>query len=952
MRIVMFIWISILVLSSNLFRINVTHALGQKCLSDQKSVLLQIRSQLSYDSSFSHKLALWEERVDCCEWPGVSCNDAGYISGLDLMFEPIIGGFDMSLMLKLTFLSVIRFDRVNFSAPFPDFFQDFRNLTVLSLMGCNFSGTVPQKVFQVPTLQIIDLSFNKMLGGSLPHFPENGCLQSLDLGYTKFSGKLPESIGNLKLLSFIDLSHCDFSGAIPASIAKLTKLVVLSVDVNHFSSWIPSFRLFKNLTCLDLSHNDFTGEVPSSHWDGLDNLENLYLDKNSFSGPIPASLFFLPSLRILSLSENKFSGQILDFQNVTSPLKVLDLGDNNLEGPIPSFFFQLHNLTSLDLSSNKLSGQIIDLQNVTSPLDFFDLSSNNLEGTIPSFFFELQRLTSLYLSSNKFSGQIIDLQNAVTSQLQYLDLSNNNLEGTIPSFFFQFQNLISLHLSSNKFNGTVYLTKFRNPRNLESLDFSHNSLVVDINIGAEELAFLPQFSDLMLASCNLQKFPTFLKNQSSLVLLDLSSNNLSSMPLDIGDQLPNVIFFSIANNRVSGRISPSWCHATSLQVLDLSNNTLYGTVQPCLVQNNSILSVLNLKGNHLSGEIPQMFPDNCSLETLDLSQNHLHDKIPTSLVNCTKLKVLNLGSNRMNDAFPCWLNKLLSLHVLVLHSNHFHGNISCPRLGVNNSWPSLQVIDISNNKFSGIIPADLFLELKAIAVESNATQSKPDYFYFTSSWRKYYQYSVSLDVKGNEYSLEKILTLFTSIDFSCNQFQGGIPEIIGELTQLYLLNISHNALTSNIPPSLENLKALEALDLSFNNLAGNIPEQLESLNFLSFLNLSYNHLVGRIPQGKQFNTFDASSFMGNKGLCGFQLNVSCSGIIKPTSPPPKLEEQESAYDGDIYVSVALGFVVGVGGIFVPLLVSHKWSLYYNKKIDEVLLKVFFQRDSGRRKKHG
>ncbi|XP_019181572.1 PREDICTED: probable LRR receptor-like serine/threonine-protein kinase At4g36180 [Ipomoea nil] len=535
MKILMFAWISMVVLFSDILRINVMYGLGE-CLPDQKAVLVKIRSQLSYNSSLSFKLVLWDERVDCCQWPGVSCNDDGYTIGLDLSYEPITGGVNAIFLLKLLpSLSVIRLDWVNFSAPFPDLFSDFTNLTVLSLESCNFTGTVPHKVFQVPTLQTINLTWNKMLEGSLPdYFPENGSLQRLQLGNTKFSGRLPESIGNLRLLSQIDLTGCSLSGAIPASITKLTNLVELS------------------------------------------------LDGNSFSGPIPVSLFFLPSLTTISLSENKFSGHINELRNVTSPLQYLHLSGNNLEGSIPSFFFRLHNLTVLSLSSNKFSGHIIDLQNVTSPL-------------------------------------------------QYLDLSNNNLEGPIPLFFFQLQNLSSLHLSSNKFNGIAHLTKFKNPENIWILDISHNSLAVETNIRAAELSLLPEFRVLYLASCNLQKFPDFLKNQSQLQMLDLSSNaisgeipewifeigtrnlvflnlshnlldnmqepkeygslyyldlnsnmfsgqiprpphvawyldlsnnSFSSLPLDIGHQLPNVTFFSIANNRVSGTIPLSWCHWT------------------------------------------------------------------------------------------------------------------------------------------------------------------------------------------------------------------------------------------------------------------------------------------------------------------------------------------------------------------------------------------------------
>nr|GMD75351.1 receptor-like protein 12 [Ipomoea batatas] len=604
MKILTFAWISMVLLFSDIFRINVMHGHGLgECVPDQKAVLLQIQTQLSYNSSLSFKLVLWDERVDCCQWPGVSCNHAGYIIGVDLSYEPITGGTNAFFLLKLlSSLSVIRLDWLNFSAPFPDLFTDFSNLTVLSLKNCNFSGTVPQKVFQVPTLQIIDLSFNKMLEGSLPDFPENGSLQSLQLGITKFSGRLPESIGNLRLLSHIDLTGCSLSGAIPASITKLTNLVELRLGGNHFSGWIPPFKLFKNLTEIGLSNNDFTGEIPSSHWDGLNNLESLYLDGNSFSGPIPPSLFFLPSLTTLSLFKNKFSGHINELQNVTS--------------------------------------------------------------------------------------QLIDL-----------DLSGNYLEGTVPL------------------------------------------LAVETNIRAAELSLLPEFRILYLASCNLHKFPDFLKNQSKLQMLDLSSN------------------------AISGEI-PEWISemgTRNLLFLNLSHNLLDNMQEP---KEYGSLYFLDLNSNMFSGHIPR--PPRVAVY-LDLSNN----------------------------------------------------SFSSLPLDIGHQLPNVSFFSVANNRVSGTIPlscgnlpADLFLELKAILVDRNAANSKVGYLHFKSQEDAdiYYQDSVSLSLKGQE------------------------------------------------------------------------PE-----------------------------------------------------------------EKESAYHGDIYASVALGFVVGLGGIFLPLLLSNKWRLYYNKKIDGVVLKVFFRRDKGRRK---
>ncbi|KAL0309997.1 UNVERIFIED_CONTAM: hypothetical protein Sradi_5942000 [Sesamum radiatum] len=148
-------------------------------------------------------------------------------------------------------------------------------------------------------------------------------------------------------------------------------------------------------------------------------------------------------------------------------------------------------------------------------------------------------------------------------------------------------------------------------------------------------------------------------------------------------------------------------------------------------------------------------------------------------------------------------------------------------------------------------------------------------------------------------------------------------------------------LSGHIPGSIGNLGELESLDLSFNNLGGEIPQQLATLTFLSFLNLSYNTLVGRIPQGSQIQTFPTSSFLGNEGLCGFPLNRTCTdhSAGSPASPQPTSEEEEhKTLEHGIYVSAALGFFVGLGVIFWPLVLSKRWrKWYYNKFVNKAVL---------------
>ena len=55
---------------------------------------------------------------------------------------------------------------------------------------------------------------------------------------------------------------------------------------------------------------------------------------------------------------------------------------------------------------------------------------------------------------------------------------------------------------------------------------------------------------------------------------------------------------------------------------------------------------------------------------------------------------------------------------------------------------------------------------------------------------------------------------------------------MGDLTLLYVLNLSGNGFKGHIPSSLGHLRQLESLDLSTNKLSGEIPTQLASLNFL------------------------------------------------------------------------------------------------------------------------
>ena len=227
------------------------------------------------------------------------------------------------------------------------------------------------------------------------------------------------------------------------------------------------------------------------------------------------------------------------------------------------------------------------------------------------------------------------------------------------------------------------------------------------------------------------------------------------------------------------------CKVEFLQVLDVSNNQLDGQIPQCLFNFSSSLLVIAMRSNHFQGSLPETFINGCSLSTLDLNHNQIQGKIPRSLVQCQMLEVLNLRNNKLNNTFPFWLESLPELQILVLRANGFHGPIWDPhtKFGLSN----LHVIDLSNNVFSGKLPSEYFKPWNAMLMVLVKDKSKLEYM---ESHSDYYKDSMTLVNKGREMEFVKILTVFTAIDLSNNRFYGEIPDSVGNLNGLIVLNLS------------------------------------------------------------------------------------------------------------------------------------------------------------------
>ncbi|KAL2330022.1 hypothetical protein Fmac_017603 [Flemingia macrophylla] len=237
--------------------------------------------------------------------------------------------------------------------------------------------------------------------------------------------------------------------------------------------------------------------------------------------------------------------------------------------------------------------------------------------------------------------------------------------------------------------------------------------------------------------------------------------------------------------------------------------------------------------------------------------------------------------------------------------------VRCP---ATSTFPKFHIIDLSRNHFFGSFPAKIIQKWK-----SRKASNESQLHYEKSKYEKLlgrfggvsYDNSYSFTIfkrMAMVYQHQKFYNLIV-IDISSNNFNGEIPDVLGDITGIVLFNLSNNLLSGNIPSSLEKLSDLEAVDLSLNHLSGRIPRQLVELTLLSYFN---NNLSGPIPQSKQFGTFESSFFEGNQGLCGNQLfkkGKVVAGI--PFAPPSALgDDEDSGFFSECDRKIVL---IGYGG---------------------------------------
>uniref|UniRef100_A0A2N9ENQ0 non-specific serine/threonine protein kinase n=1 Tax=Fagus sylvatica TaxID=28930 RepID=A0A2N9ENQ0_FAGSY len=274
--------------------------------------------------------------------------------------------------------------------------------SVTRLNLTNSGLKVPIQISNLSKLIYLDLSSNNLLGEIPPQIGLLTNLEFLRLSENRLNGSIPPEVGRLKSLNLLSLHANDLHGCIPYSVGALSNLIVLHLYNNQLSGTIPKeLGNLKSITNLQLSRNQLTGIVPVS-LGNLSHLELLFLRDNQLSGPIPQEIGNLMKLASLQLDTNHFNGSLPQNLCQNGSLQNLTASNNLLIGQIPKPLRNCTSLVRVRLERNQLFGNISEDFGVYSKLNFIDLSYNRFYVA----FEEMRGLSYVDISYNELEGPL------------------------------------------------------------------------------------------------------------------------------------------------------------------------------------------------------------------------------------------------------------------------------------------------------------------------------------------------------------------------------------------------------------------------------------------------------------------------------------------------------------------------------------------------------------------
>ncbi|KAI2495653.1 Leucine Rich Repeat [Fragilaria crotonensis] len=340
--------------------------------------------------------------------------------------------------------------------------------------------------------------------------------------------------------------------------------------------------------------------------------------------------------------------------------------------------------------------------------------------------------------------------------------------------------------------------------------------------------------------------------------------------------------------------------SSKLKHLDLSRMGLTGQIPPDFGKRNLALTLLELKGNQLSGFLPFGLEDLPLLETISVSSNKLSGTLPAYIGNMASLSYLYLNSNFIVDG-----NKLTG---------------SVPQ--------ALCEVDLNADFFSDVNDDDRNL-CDSVTCPAGTVSDQGVYPCRNCTSEILNPY---LGQRGecDDWTEARIVNVLLKgkLKSACEYTDIVTCNTKGKVTKI---QASGRKLTGTLPDELGLLESLEVLDVSDNDLNGFFPSGLRFAPLTS-LNIGGNKLIGILPplvckNANQINngTGDCTSiacpigtYSNGKGFgeclpCAdgapYLASTSCSPPVDLTNPPAQSGITTGLFWGLVFLIPLMGLAL-------------------------------------------